>query len=394
MPIAWSPDGKMVAVLGYSASAGGNRANCPSSSLNYFVYMPGQIDIYSAASGDLIAKIQPDVAIDQALHLAPPVGATPAARNGDVSHQVIQYLDILWSPDGKQIAASFVVEPTGAAPYTEGVLLANPDGTQTRVLFHTPSTTTPSYGEWDIAAGRYIPIPGVAGSQDGQPVPPALSYTWGADDRLMPQGPTLSPSSALAAPAPGPIGNPDGGTSFTIWQPTSFAPDSNGANLYGFGAGFAAWSPDGSRLIPRVGVGGVISTDPSQPPSAGHPRDKAVIFPLRDKGLANGLADVRGSRPGSDTDAIPVMWRPDGKVVAVVTEPVITPDNPNPAAPFVRFYDCASGRLLGTVREQIPSTNPDPYPAVSWSPDGTHLLMLDSANMEVTIWGSGQLPSA
>ncbi|MGH2515480.1 MAG: hypothetical protein ACRDHP_07475, partial [Ktedonobacterales bacterium] len=398
--VAWSPDGATVAVLGYQlGQPSGSQPNCPSTSLNGYAYLPGQIDTYSVASGALVARILPDDAIAQELHFAPPVGATPTTHFADVSHQIILYLHVLWSPDSKTLAVSFATNGD-TTRYFDGVVLTDAAGTHSRVLSYGGGLSTSGQysGEWNVMTGAYIPVPANTPPGNWQPVPAALRYAWSTDDTLAAQGPPLSSASVPPAPSLGPIGNPDGGSSFTIWQPEAVMPVANTNNLYLFGPAFAAWSPDGSRLILRINVFGVLSTDPSSPPSAdvlaSQRLTEAALFPLRDKGLVNGLADVRSSRAGSNTDSVPVLWRPDGRAVAVVTQPIASPDNPTTAEPSVRIYDCASGKLLGTVREQISSTSAGTAANVSWSADGTHLLMLDSSNLDVIIWGPGQLPSA
>lgn len=393
--VAWSPSGTMIAVLGY-------QQHCPNTAAQSSTYPPGQVDIYSAATGTRIAQILPYDPIAQNLHLTSPM-ATSVAHS--TSHQITQYGHVLWSSDGKLLAISFSVtsEMNSAGNLslvTDGVLLTDVAGTFSRTLFHSRSPFEVYSGEWNLTTGAYLPIPIDVEPYSWYPVPPAMSYAWDSDGSLAVQGQLLSLISIPSTSPLGPIGNPDGDSSFTVWQPAIITPivgtGGNTSINYLYGAHFPAWSPDGSHLILDVDVFDLLVTDRSRLPSAANLASQRIaaraLLPARDKGLTQILADASRTMPGS-TGSIQVLWRPDGRIVATPLQPSFSPRDPASAAPEVRLYDCATGQLLSTLREPIQPTSQESTPVyVRWSPDGSHLLLLDSEYGTLALWSLSQLP--
>lgn len=88
-----------------------------------------------------------------------------------------------------------------------------------------------------------------------------------------------------------------------------------------------------------------------------------------------------------------VAWRFDGRVVAASILTSSTRDQVNVGPAQVRLYDCASGRLLGTLQGQLlPNTQQAGALYLRWAPDGSHLVLLDTGTGKLTIWGPSQLP--
>src|SRR5262249_48369503 len=109
-------------------------------------------------------------------------------------------------------------------------------------------------------------------------LPPAVAYHWGGNGALLPDTLLAHATGPAASPLlPGPVGNPDGNTSFTIWQPgvarlMSLVDSSSVYPMYTWSTDFAAWSPDGRYLIDSIGVSGLL-----QPPGQLFPSRKALV---------------------------------------------------------------------------------------------------------------------
>ena len=200
---AWSPDSSYIAVLGYTQSCAQDN------------YVPAQIDLYSVSPVHRVTYWQPDGIILRAL--VHPPGIPPRldfqiARKPSSYSTVppLRYLQMLWSPDGKRLAISFDA-PTRVMTY-EGVLLADVDGANARVMFYPepwqidPTRWKPL--QWNLQTGTAVEL-----KKSAQ----ALSYAWNAHDNLVPL--TSASSSNTSAYAALPPGNPAGDHTFSIWQP-------------------------------------------------------------------------------------------------------------------------------------------------------------------------------
>src|SRR5262249_24453570 len=142
-----------------------------------------------------------------------------------------------------------------------------------------------------------------------------------------------TPTDVPAPPAPGPVGNPDGDASFTLWQPGSVSvsamPDTS--RLSSWSATFVAWSPDGRYLVDGMTLFGLL-----KPPGQGFPSASSLILtrlnqvpllPLRDQALLKVV----------DT-ATAVAWSPDGQVLAA-----------SQAGRSLDVYACRTGRKLASL---------------------------------------------
>jgi hypothetical protein len=410
--MAVSPDGASVAILGY-------RHSCPSDDPESYAYQPGQVNIYSTKTDQFITSIHPDDPIASALHPQVPSRVHPAPITAaDTSHATIRYWQMFWSPDSSQLVVAFSfpaysspLSTPGAPANTEGVLITDIQVTRTRVLAQTISPFTVYTGVWNITTGAYIPIPAGVDQGNWAPVPPALSYTWDSTDTLIPQGPALSPTTLSPAPTPGPIGTPIGGSAFTMWQTTQaqFAIDQTSSplpspvpGLFLLSTDFPMWSPGGTRLL----LAPFLFTQPFAvlvskgytPPTADvlaslKLRPNTPLLPMRDKGLAAALASLK---PFQGTNGAPttvtLAWRPDGRVLAALIPPASRSGQIGVTPAVVKLYDCATGNLLDTLREQTPPGLPDASVYLSWTPDGSHLLLLDTGASSLIFWGPDQLP--
>jgi hypothetical protein len=139
---AWSPDSRVIAVLGYQSTC-------------YQAGATGVLNLYDTHSRQLVARLHPDEAIIQALDSS---GFLPAKRSSLMSPDPIHitYVHVVWSPDGKLLACTF--NTTSTQPAENGVVLMNRDGGHAQVLLQQQSATAPFYAEWDLARSRSVPF--------------------------------------------------------------------------------------------------------------------------------------------------------------------------------------------------------------------------------------------
>ncbi|HEU4785083.1 MAG TPA: hypothetical protein VFS83_17230 [Ktedonobacterales bacterium] len=430
---SWSPDGQIVALLGY-------QGNCPNSYPGTYTYHAGVIALYDQTVGRVTSTIQPDPLITTALQLKPPAIATPdpyaGVGNKDTSHQVIDYAHLLWSPDGKQLAVTFMVLLTtkdlGNGGFdthsVEGVLFVSPAGGNERVLSHTMARGERYSGLWNLATGAYIPMatpPERASTDRGWYAAPAFSqpalqYQWASDGRLQPVTP-LNGTSAPAGQSNILVGQPDGGEMFSIWQPGTIQlttrwvgvePEHNLHTLKTpvetWTTSLASWSADGAYLFAgdqggeisnwRVALPGQPAPDPTDLARIG--LVGAPVLPVRDAGMAAILRRYHDTSidPNAWQTQINLAWSLDGKRVAVEA-PIARPDGLAQMSDFaVSIYDCASGKLLKTLTPKLQLASVAPYggfgPEVflRWSPDGKQLLLYYPVLNGAQIWGSQDLP--
>lgn len=390
--VAWSPDGAQIALAGY--------AQCPTSGAPRS-QQAGAVLLYDATTGNLTAHIQPDPLVlrDHAITL-PPVSAAPG-RPGPY----IRYLTALWSTDGHTLALPFIVEqdfaPRGAAflpnnvtppPQltTAGVLLmdvANPTGDATRVIA-APYRESARPLEWDLIGDRLI-----SGALN---LAPALNYRWGAAGALTPVAPLTQ--GAPAAATTGPVGDANGGASFTLWQPGVLAPgyQQQNSGSYTSVAGvcqwysqFAAWSPDGRYLVMPGYVSGLLAAPGLAPPNpTAVAQTSAGATPTlspRSPALTAFCQHTAPDSHGQPAPAHAIAWRPDGQALAETPLPYFN-DNLTSAVSthgVVTLYANATGRAYATLNiptnPQAPLTNLLSAQSIwlRWSPDGRRLLLLD-----------------
>jgi WD40 repeat protein len=429
----WSPDGKTLALLGYQRA-------CPNDFPGSYAYHPGIIALYDETTGKVANTIEPDSVIATALHLKRPKIATPdpyaGVGNRDTSQQAIDYAHLLWSPDGKQLAVTFMVLLTtkdlGGGGFdtqsVEGVLLVSPSGGDERVFSHTLAQGEMYSGLWNLATSAYMPMaapPARASTDRGWYAAPAFSqpaleYQWASDGRLQPVTP-LNATSAPASQPDTPIGQPDGGKAFSIWQPGTVQlttrwigvePEHNLHTLKTpvetWTTSLVSWSADGAYLYAgdqgddianwRIALDGQPAPDPTD--LAGIGLVGAPALPVRDAGMSAVLRRFHDASvdPYAWATQINLAWSPDGKRVAVEA-PVARPSGLARVSDFaVGIYDCASGKLLKTLTPKLQLASVAPYGGfgsgvfLRWSPNGKQLLLYYPVLSGAQIWGSQDLP--
>jgi hypothetical protein len=395
---AWSPDSTAIALLGQQYDG-----NCADDSLNR---RAGLVTIFDANDGTRRVTIHPDDLI------IPTVAAVMQVQADNFAISVaLLYEHVLWSPDGKHLAVTFWADtgligiprtlPDGEPAILDGVLVMNADGTAPQVLTAFASAYGPTEAVWDLAAGSLIATPQSGYGPNGfGMLTPALAYRWQADGTLAPVGAPLDTITAPPAPPLGPVGVPDGASSFTAWQPgvviaavqTSPVAATHLPGVYVWqGAPLAAWSSDGRYLLDGSAPAGLLVPPGSAPPT----QDTLNTFgltgywrlPLRDAGLAAILRAV----DLNDQQGIAVAWRPDGRAVAAYTHRL--PGGAIDRTLPVTVYDCATGHVLATLRPSpmAYSTLTGQAGLLRWSPDGAHLLLFDDLVGVPLVWGPRQL---
>lgn len=431
---AWSPDGAMVAVLGYVTCPGPNNGVVGSNGVVAdFPNIGGTLLLYSAVTGHLNANITLDPTTDAVIPQS--VRANPSAlRNVGLNYDAL-----IWSPDGKRLAirysaTSTTFDPQSGNPttttYGQGLLLVTAASHAIKLLAQQgqpqPDYTASSYvpiaiERWDLQDSSATPIT----------LPQALAYRWNPDGTLAPSLPLPATANDPAPQASqGAVGNPDGGKEFTVWQ----------TGYVGFGeqctaqsdpnvqqtccpitsylnAGFwtaTAWSPDGRYLLVSYGTGiganGKLAPPPNTP--AGPPcsipdltsGEHLAHLPLRDAAMTNIVASLipppdynsQGLSPVIGPSNAQFTWSPDGRRVIVTEQNYAqSPD----AQPVFTIYDTVSGKATVAFTPpqliallHLPSNVISKGQSVSigvmvWSPNSQRLLLLDPFDHAMVLLG-------
>jgi hypothetical protein len=158
--LAWSPDGARLAVMTKTGSC--------ASPLSTAVTV---LAIYDARTGKLLRRFQPD-------SLLATLAGTGRAANAE------------WSPDGATLAVDAVIYPhTQDGQPSLGLLLVSAQQGTARLIqgpSYNPNALYPQV-TWDVSNGQAI-------GAINQTAPPALTYRWTADGRIVPDQPLPSAS--------------------------------------------------------------------------------------------------------------------------------------------------------------------------------------------------------
>lgn len=372
----WAPDGRRLAMIGL-------QQDCLQNGPGDYI-----ITLFDTATGKVITRLRPDTPVLAGLRALLPTAAT---RGDGPEAPVLYYRAVLWSHDGRRLALPFLMQlsPQDGSLQVDGVLALDTDGQHPQVLMSIVHSQEDAI-EWDLSTGKQIDaVVGRPSAFAFESVTPAMRYSWGWGGTILPDG--LLDAAAAPASIAGPIGDPMGGDTFTLWQPggVSRQTESDGTHayhIYTWGVTFAAWSPDGRYLldsvseIERLPLGGEPA--PSVAALANIGAAAMPLAPVRDAALRNVLLSLMHDTPGPGPQ---VAWRPDGRVLAVYG-----------IGPNLSLYDCATGALLASLP---PGATPRGTPATGavdllrWSPDGSRLLLVGPSLNTISIWGPGQLPA-
>lgn len=300
-----------------------------------------------------------------------------------------------WSPDSNWFAAVYTVFDTATPDSPDdvsdsGLLLVNPQTEATRIIRGDSGYFGPLGGRpannpiWDIKA-RYQTL--------GFNPQPGVVFAWGNNGLPVTTQPVTASLSELPANAGAryPVGQPDGLAPFTIWQPgVVIGPGSSsvGGGRSEFLTTFPSWSADGAHAG-LLALGASLPT-PSRAESntragygVGRPTLSAPAvlpaIPTRDIALARVQEDV-GAFGWAE-----VAWNPAGTTLASITCFARNGST-------VEARDTASGTVVGSAQLKLIASDPGCRDAtvgnlrMAWAPDGSQLLVSDTAAASVTLW--------
>jgi hypothetical protein len=369
--VAWSPDSSRIALIG-------NAGNCSGAGPGR---APGLLNIYSAATGKVIQKLLPDTTVLSLPAISQQVAANSAA-GGLIS--TLTYPSLSWTPDGQALLMIFDLE-----------LLPSPNGCCTSIygLLRLGATNSSLSTVWlDTSASHYAPLERwnlTSGTSDIPAAPAhAAAYQWNADGTLAP----------VALPGQ-PVGAPDGGQSFTVWQPGELlfgTKSDKSAQAATVIPQDVAWvsvtnpvSPDGHYYYPHMTNFGSLIPPSTQSAGVGEP-----VLQAHDQVLV-ALAQQMMSTPSpSQNTTVIIGWRPDGSYLAAYTPNAASP---SPADYITSIYDTVSRKLVKRVAPDFTGLGPSSgggegtnIPPL-WSPDGSHLLVAEGLYGTITIWKTSSL---
>ncbi len=383
--IAWSPDGTEVAMLGnLQGDCEGGSPDSPTDA----------IFIYGAASGKLVEQLHPDPTIFD----SPAVSHFLVDNAKPLNPAMLFLQSLAWTPDGRSLLMQFnvTVQPSesqssqngqsGVPPTIGGVLRLSVGRTSQATLWRD-TAVYPQHLQnpngvverWDLTEGKAAFMAAPA---------PATMYRWNSDGTLTPAG------SAAGKP----IGAPNKGQTFSIWQSgrmqlAQAAPSPNGQPVnvpqdIQWIATFSAISPDGRYYYPYFAdYGSLVPPSTKQVvsnESAIEPHDQVLVA------LARSLsATTLGPNQYAQTL---VTWRPDGRLLATLN--ANTSGDIASAKFTVSIFDTQTGKLVKQLTPNfagLQSGNAG-NEQLQWSPDGSHLLLMDNVYGAITIWGPGALP--
>jgi WD40 repeat protein len=316
------------------------------------------------------------------------VSTVIAANTTPTSSPVmLAYTYLTWAPNGQALLIGFnLYFSTESGQSSAGVngllLLGLSHASPTHVwIDKIQSLQVGTVERWDLASGASTLVP--------EP-PVATAYHWNSDG-------TLAPATGASD---GPIGMPDGGHAFSVWQSGSlghptYQPGPNTAPVtraqdIGWAANLLPVSPDGHYFYSYFPSGFSLvppSTKTIVPGEATHaPRDKALLT------LAQAMTNATNPSQSPETW---VTWRIDGQRLAAITLNGAGAGDASPSAFTVSIYDTASGNLLKRLTPSFNGLQSGSAGAetLQWSPDGSRLLLADNAYGSITIWGPGALPA-
>lgn len=364
--VVWSPDSTRIAAVG-------NSGNCSGAASGR---TPGLILVYAVASGHLVQRLQPDAAV-----LALPAIAQKVAANAAVGGTIstLTYQSLTRTPDDQALLMTFDLElqpnPTEGSTGIYGLQrLGVTDPSRTTIWLDTSTAHFAPFERWNL----------LSGAADAPPAPAqAMTYQWNAGGLLVPAG-----------PAGAPVGAPDGGATFTVWQPGRllFGTTSDKATEattvivrdIGWVSNANPVSPDGHYLYPNMTNAGSLVPPSTQLAVVGgpilKPHDQALVA------LAQQMMQMPS--PSQNTSML-VAWRPDGSYLAAIA--------PDAAAPTISaftiaIYATTSGKVVKQVRPDFTGLSANPAGSgttvtLTWSPDGSRLLLVDNLYGAITVWG-------
>lgn len=393
---AFSSDGAELAVIGSTRSC--HAAPYGESSFNGHV-----LALYDAHLGTL----------QRTIRLDPLVGVEPYAPRAAQRIAAIRYVGLGWGPGNRKFAVAYSTFDSADDVSFEhvsgsGLLLIDTTSGAAEVTrgdagFFSPTGAATGYPVWNLDQHT---VSAPAASAAG------LTYSWTTSGAVQPVTPLENrPLSQLpvSAGAKYPIGEPDGDSTFTIWQPgVLLGPGivNAGPGRDAFVTAFPTWPVNGAFATLMLAGAAIPASAPdtSQASVAQSPFDAPPEVPLpaalppvpaRDAALASVTAEI-----GVAGWAL-VAWNPAGSLLASI-------NCGDPHGPTLEVRSTATGDIVGTARVPLPGGDPGcrdfsapetlgVYPApdevLRWSPDGRTLLVADERASTLSLWRVQAVPA-
>lgn len=384
---AFSPDGAELAVIGTTDS-------CHASPFGFSDFNGHVLALFDAHLGTL----QRTIPLDSL------VGYDPYAPRAAQRIRAIRFVSLGWSPEGKSIAVAYATFGASSTITFETVvdsgllLIDTTTGVATTIHgdagFFSPTGTTTGYPVWNL--GQHVVSPAAA-TEAG------LTYTWTSDGQIRPVAP-VSPRPLnrlpVSAGARYPVGEPDGDSTFTLWQPgVLLGPGvlNAGSGRDAFLTAFSSWSVNGTYATLMLAGAAVAAPAPGQPDVASISGGSPPALPLPAALPAVPARDAALTAVATEIGATGwslVAWNPLGSLLASV-------NCGGKSGPLLEVRDTETGNVLGTAQVPLPAGEPGcrdfnapetlgDYPApdelLLWSPDGHTLLVCDERGSTLALW--------
>jgi hypothetical protein len=307
---SFSPDGAQLAVIGLLGP-------CQSETGAAIGSPAHAVAILNAHTGALIKLFR----------LEPLLGLNTTTAPVWMRAGAVNYLGLGWAPNGSSLAIAYTAFDS-SSHFTpdhlldSGLLVLDPRQGSGDVTHGDAGYFTRLGGEatgfpiWNVF--QRIETPSLA-------IAPSLTFSWGRNSAPTPLAPITGAVTQLPIDAGPryPVGNPDGGATFTIWQPGLVigpARTSLGAGHAVFLSAFPTWSPD-SLSVTFMTAGAALPVPPDVAANTSSvasgplplPTPAAVAqTPARDAAL-----DAVQGEIGANGWAL-VAWNPAGSLLASV----------------------------------------------------------------------------
>lgn len=390
---AFAPDSHHIAVIGVLSNCG-QRLSAPSCG--------HALAIYALSADGRSMSLERIIPLEALLGLG---------DSGSISSGLqATFTGMGWSPDGARVAVVFTLfqgaSRSLASEVFSGLLVIAVAQQQATIIVGDSGYFTSMTN-----GGALLPVWRL-GAQNAAPaytLEPGLTYAWNSQGFPYPITPLTGEVSLLPISAASnyPVGNPDGGAPFTIWQPGMvIGPDSAGLppDQSAFVSTFPSWTADGEETaLLRTGVAlqapsGAIGAGDSTPTSDTHSIPAPAIslptalFPVPPRDAALATLQQAVGRAGWALAA----WNPDGSLLASVNcfakeGQTLTISATNNGG-SVGVWPLALGshdpgcQGFGEDSDQPTGVYTVSNLGLTWSPDGSLVLISDSVAATLTLW--------